>query len=663
MVHIFNFNKYKKVYFTNVLVLKNISREKRKISRIRQLIIMSLRILAIAALVLVFANPYIPNKDAASTNSNLVNIYVDNSMSMTSKYGSYTLLDDAKNRAGKIVNYYGNKVLYRIITNNSPVNPPLLTGSDAMTAINNITNSLRTKNFSSVANIFNNKSGNLVNTEAINYVISDLQKNNIDTSLIPPVKDRTFVIPLTNNLNENLNLADVYFDAPVNISTNLQTLGIEVSNESPNDYEKVPVNLKIDDKIMASASIDIPSRQHTTFQMSYADKSMGLRQGMAEIDDKTMEFDNTFYFTYKIRPNIKILDINEAAPNKYISALFNNDSMFLFQVMNDKSINYDNIKNYDLIIVDNLKNLSSGLADELSKLLKTGKSVLLLPPYTLDLQSYNTFFSSIGTGALTDMIENKDENVDISLEASFFDDIFSDKPDLKRENVDLPKIHAYHPFEMRGNTISLLKLTDGRANIITQSVVEQGNMFIINTILDNEYSTLQVNAFFVPILYKMAFSGLKTNTYNFSTSDDIIPITAEANSENIKLVYDVDSTFTNYSIVEFNGGKFVQFTKQSDIPAGNYKVVADTNVVDGFSVNNDRTESSFGYYAGEDVEKYIDTHSQFEKVSVLNSTDTNFEDILRASVTNKELWKVFLIISIIAIVAEMTLLRLWSKKI
>ncbi|MCD4726652.1 MAG: BatA domain-containing protein, partial [Pirellulales bacterium] len=59
IIHLFNFRKYKKVYFTNVRFIKEIKQQTKKRSQLKHLIVLLLRILAIIALVMAFACPYI----------------------------------------------------------------------------------------------------------------------------------------------------------------------------------------------------------------------------------------------------------------------------------------------------------------------------------------------------------------------------------------------------------------------------------------------------------------------------------------------------------------------------------------------------------------------------------------------------------------------------
>ena len=65
-VHLFNFRRYRKVYFSNVDRLMEVKSEKRRVRQLRQWLVLLMRCLAIAALVLAFAQPTIPAADSCS---------------------------------------------------------------------------------------------------------------------------------------------------------------------------------------------------------------------------------------------------------------------------------------------------------------------------------------------------------------------------------------------------------------------------------------------------------------------------------------------------------------------------------------------------------------------------------------------------------------------
>ncbi|MEA4966867.1 MAG: BatA domain-containing protein, partial [Bacteroidaceae bacterium] len=84
IIHLFNFRRFKKVYFTNVKFLKEVEISTKKQNKIRNRLLLFTRILSIILLVLLFAQPFFPNKEEKLVEKglNAVVVFVDNSFSM-----------------------------------------------------------------------------------------------------------------------------------------------------------------------------------------------------------------------------------------------------------------------------------------------------------------------------------------------------------------------------------------------------------------------------------------------------------------------------------------------------------------------------------------------------------------------------------------------------
>ncbi|NQY66437.1 MAG: BatA domain-containing protein, partial [Flavobacteriales bacterium] len=119
LIHLFNFQKTKRVLFTNVKFLIDVKQKSKKQNNLKHLLVLLSRILAICALVFAFAQPFFAenNTEVAPSFSNLVNIYIDNSFSMQSKYQDRTLLELAKSKAIEIVNDRDQADRFQLLTN------------------------------------------------------------------------------------------------------------------------------------------------------------------------------------------------------------------------------------------------------------------------------------------------------------------------------------------------------------------------------------------------------------------------------------------------------------------------------------------------------------------------------------------------------------------
>ncbi|HXH20343.1 MAG TPA: BatA domain-containing protein, partial [Chitinophagales bacterium] len=119
IIHLFNFRRYKTVYFTNVKFLKEVTEETAVRSKVKHWLVLVSRILGIAFLVFAFAQPVIPlEKDTAvAAGRRGISVYVDNSFSMSAETEDEQLLNRAVRRAREIANAYGDDDRFQLLTN------------------------------------------------------------------------------------------------------------------------------------------------------------------------------------------------------------------------------------------------------------------------------------------------------------------------------------------------------------------------------------------------------------------------------------------------------------------------------------------------------------------------------------------------------------------
>ena len=74
IIHLFYFRRFKKVFFTNVKFLKEVKEETSARSRLRNLLTLLMRLGAMAALVLAFAQPFQPVDTAVKKGQKAVSV-------------------------------------------------------------------------------------------------------------------------------------------------------------------------------------------------------------------------------------------------------------------------------------------------------------------------------------------------------------------------------------------------------------------------------------------------------------------------------------------------------------------------------------------------------------------------------------------------------------
>ena len=116
-VHFFNFRRYRKVYFSNVERLMEVKSEKRRVKELRRWLVLLMRCLAIAALVLAFAQPTLPGSEQLQSGTTAVSVYVDNSFSMENSGRDGSQLETAKQKAREVAAAYRPGDRFQLISN------------------------------------------------------------------------------------------------------------------------------------------------------------------------------------------------------------------------------------------------------------------------------------------------------------------------------------------------------------------------------------------------------------------------------------------------------------------------------------------------------------------------------------------------------------------
>ena len=94
LIHLFQLRRFKKTPFTNVVFLQKVIQNTRKSSSIKKWLILAIRLIALACLVIAFAQPYFPASSRATKPKETI-VFVDNSYSMQATGKKGNLLTEA----------------------------------------------------------------------------------------------------------------------------------------------------------------------------------------------------------------------------------------------------------------------------------------------------------------------------------------------------------------------------------------------------------------------------------------------------------------------------------------------------------------------------------------------------------------------------------------
>jgi hypothetical protein len=317
------------------------------------------------------------------------------------------------------------------------------------------------------------------------------------------------------------------------------------------------------------------------------------------------------------------------------------------------SLDYSQIKGNQFVILSNLSSISSGLSAAIAAFLTNGGTVCVFPGYKCDMQSYNAFFSSLGVSAFTDLNEGEQEVAKIDLQQGIFKDVFEKVP----ENMGLPKVRKYYQINGRatGMEPSVLTLKSGN-EFLTRDSYRSGTIYVCASPLDKAYSDLPVHAIFAPMLYRMAIMGSRAEELAYTIGDKKGIEVASRGGGNDK-VYKVKGDQMEFIPEQFAlGSKVILGLKDQIKKSGFYRVsLENSDSADVIAMNYDRLESNLSFYKVDELKsKYNGSN-----MTVVNSVGMEVAQVIKEMDRGVSLWKLFLILALVALAAETLLLRFW----
>ncbi|HRD40247.1 MAG TPA: BatA and WFA domain-containing protein, partial [Bacteroidia bacterium] len=335
IIHLFNFRKYKKIYFTNVKFLRELKQESQSKSRLKEILILISRILAISALVFAFAQPVLVNDTTkVKTGNKAIGVYIDNSFSMEGVNKNGSLLENAKKRAKEIVAAFGNADKFMLLTNDfEGKHQRFFSKEEINEAIDEVKISSAVKSLSSVIKRQQDFLRGAKLNDMRSFVISDFQKSISDFKNFP--NDTAIInslIAVNANTSDNVYIDTCWFDSPVQQKGVVQKLNIRIYNKSNKAIENGTIRLTINNKQTGIASFNAEAQSKTETQLTFECKEEGFNFCSLKLDDYPITFDDELFFTFNSKLNIQALVINgkSSETGSYFKSLMQSDSLFSF---------------------------------------------------------------------------------------------------------------------------------------------------------------------------------------------------------------------------------------------------------------------------------------------------------------------------------------------
>ena len=656
VIHLFYFRRFKKVYFTNVRFLKEVKEETSARSKLRNLLVLLMRLLAIAFLVLAFAQPFIPAKDAAVKKGNTaISVFIDNSFSMEGLSEDVPLIDKAKQRAREVVEAYAPDDEFQILTNDfEGRHQRLVVRDDALALIEEVKISPAVRVLSNVLARQEQALNTATTPNHVAYLISDFQRNITD---IPNYADTTLelnLVPLQAVQERNISVDSAWFIAPVPVAQQVNPVVVKVRNLTGENAENIRLSIRYEGQTKPVGTLSIPAGASVLDTVNISIQRTGWHEAELAITDYPVQFDDKYFIAFNVKEEVDILSINESQPNRYLESAYSGVPNFKVANLLSQGLDYSQFSNYELIVINELANISSGLAFELKQYVENGGNLLVFPSRNANLEAYRSFLSGFPANELSRFEEQARQVGSVNTDEFVFNDVFENKS----ANLKLPATTGNFRLTDYGNRREerLLTYRDG-STYLAKYRIGEGLLYLCAAPLDETYNDLVRNGeIFIPMLYKMAISAGQGQRIAYTIGrDETIIANHQATSSDI--VYKLKGPTEEFIPEQRIIGSKVFLTVNNQVQeAGFYSLFLDDSKSLGeYAFNYDRKESILDYYTPDALAEFAGPVA-----NVINVSDNA---LLTAQIEERSqgvsLWRWCLILALVFLGAEVLLLRFW----
>lgn len=621
LVHLFQLRKFKKEAFTNVAFLKKINIQTRKSNTIKKLLVMLMRMAALAMIILAFAQPFFTTSDSAVKAKETV-IYLDNSFSMQAKGSAGPLL---KQSIQDLIKNVPENTQFSLITNDQVFKK---------TNVKNIRQELLTLPYTAsqlpqaaVALKAQNEFSDDPSTEKRLVLISDFQ----DKGEAPlPVSDdyKSYIVQLTPTTSRNTSIDSVYVSAK---QANTITLTAALSS-SENQESNIPVSLYNGEVLVAKGTASFDEALET--EVNFDVQPEGIFEGKLVIEDPDLSFDNSLYFNFNSGTAAKVLSINER-DDRFLAKIYSQPD-FEYTGVLFRNLDYSTVADYNLIVINEVEAPSVALINALSAFAKAGGSIVIIPSEKSEPSAYNTLLSTLSGMSFTKKNAAERLVTTINYDHPLYTNVFENRI----KNFQYPR--ASISFDLNGGD-RLLSYEDGAAFLAAR-----GNTYVFTSALNEKNSNFKNSPLIVPTLFNVGkqslnlpelyFTAGKNNSYDIpiALGEDAILNLANVQSPQENLIPLQQSFATRVRVT----------TGETPSSAGIYNVKFKDSIVQQVSYNYDRSES---------VLRYLEQQPQ-EGISYTTSVSSLFDE-LKAADDVQSLWKWFVIFALGFLLLEMLILK------
>ncbi len=594
-------------------MLQKVTMESRKSNTLKKWLLLITRCIIIAALVTAFAQPFAAEESAFKAKETVV--YIDDSFSMQAKTNGLSLWDKSvqelikHSREEQEFSLFTNTVTFKDI-NIKDIQNQLL---ELPNTYNQFTlEDIRLK----AETLFSNNP----NSEKHLIVVSDFQNTMgfLDNKSSSSFDFHLVHVSAPNTSNVSI---DSIFLAKNNTSQQL----LEVYLSSSGETNTQPISLYDGDKLIAKSAVTFEDALNAQVNFSIpGDKPI---DGILQISDNGVLYDNRFFFNINQRPKLKVLAVSEGG-DEYLRRLFTDDEFELSKYTLNQ-LDYGLLDGQNVVILDNLSQIPTSLQRVLVTFKQNGGTLIIVPSSESDLDSYNVLLSQFYATRFLEPVQTEKRISKIAFDHPLFEGVFESRV----ENFQFPNTKSYFRVQSRAPQIIAFEGNE-------PFLLGNDGFYVFTSSLARDVGNFKNSPLIVPTFYNMALSGLQVpKLYQTIGSTNEIDIEVGLGNDEVLNLENKETKFIPLQ-KSFPNKVRLSFAEEPKTD-GIFDVKMNDRSLSKISFNYPRNESNLSFAQVDTIQGLTTTDSLASMFQFLDE---------RSQVTSY--WKWFVILALLLALAE-----------
>jgi hypothetical protein len=533
IIHLLFKKRRKKILFSTLRFLKIATRENARRNRIKQLILLAMRVLIVGLLIFAFARPFFRDEALAGIGPGAKEVVflVDRSFSMgaESELGGTEFERGSGYALDMIRELKPGDTAAVIAFDETPelVQPMTDDFAAVRTAVGRITPGVRTTNFAAaIAAAQGAFDWDSPRQKAI-FLISDLQMSGLDALGDVRLKRGVALEPPPDLTHAPGNVAITKLEAvgrflqsgaPLTIQAQVRNFGTATCS--------VLATLEVGGQALDKQRVSLGAGGATTVEFEHTFAEPGVYGVAVKLDvDDALEADNAAYAALDVRRALQVLLVNgtpsqipyfrethyiEAALNPYRLGTEPGTTMFAPRVISPNELNAQALEGQDAVVLANVDFFDAGAVEALEQFVRDGGGLLVFTGDKVSIIQYNRDLYKDGDGLLPAALEPAAGTlVDASVfwEITNFDEkhaIFQPFLDPAAGDLSVPRFQRIHRLGAidEGKARTLAFLNDGRP-ILVEKQFGAGRVLLVPTSGDEAWTDLPKRKVYLPLVHRM----------------------------------------------------------------------------------------------------------------------------------------------------------------